>query len=229
MAKTAERQSSLDLTREKLIEAAGEVFAEAGFRDATVREICARAGANVAAVNYHFRDKLGLYTEVIKSTIMAQQPVGQNPIEAHGDDPRAALSALVHQWLERVRDGGKPAWFARIMAHEMTQPTPALDRVTEAMQPNYLRLRTLVGKLIGRSANDARTRMCAHSVVGQILHYVQSRAMLARLWPDLDLDDVKQRRAIADHIVEFSLAGLKAAHRSSALKKRKQAPATTRS
>ena len=229
MAKTAERQSSLDLTREKLIEAAGEVFAEAGFRDATVREICARAGANVAAVNYHFRDKLGLYTEVIKSTIMAQQPVGQNPIEAHGDDPRAALSALVHQWLERVRDGGKPAWFARIMAHEMMQPTPALDRVTEAMQPNYLRLRTLVGKLIGRSANDARTRMCAHSVVGQILHYVQSRAMLARLWPDLDLDDVKQRRAIADHIVEFSLAGLKAAHRSSALKKRKQAPATTRS
>jgi AcrR family transcriptional regulator len=180
-------------------------------------------------VNYHFRDKLGLYTEVIKSAIMAQQPVGQNPIEAHGADPRAALSALVRQWLERVRDGGKPAWFARIMAHEMTQPTPALDRVTEAMQPNYLRLRTLVGKLIGRSANDARTRMCVHSVVGQILHYVQSRHMLARLWPDLDLDDAKQRRAIADHIVEFSLAGLQAAHRSSARKKRKQAPASTRS
>jgi AcrR family transcriptional regulator len=229
MAKTAEEQSSFDLTREKLIEAAGEVFAEAGFRDATVREICARAGANVAAVNYHFRDKLGLYSEVIKSAIMAQQPVGQNSFEAHGADPRAALSALVHQWMERVRDGGKPAWFARIMAHEMTQPTPALDRVTEAMQPNYLRLRTLVGKLIGRSANDARTRMCVHSVVGQILHYVQSRAMLARLWPDLNLDDAKQRRAIADHIVEFSLAGLKAAHRSSAHKKRKQAPATIRS
>lgn len=229
MVKTVEEQSSLDLTREKLVQAAGEVFAESGFRDATVREICARAGANVAAVNYHFRDKLGLYTEVIKSAIMAQQPAGQNPIEAHQTSPRAALTALVHQWLERVRDGGKPAWFARIMAHEMTQPTPALDRVTEAMQPNYLRLRTLVGKLIGRSANDARTRMCVHSVVGQILHYVQSRPMLARLWPDLDLDDAKQRRAIADHIVEFSIAGLKAAHRRPAIKKRKQAPATTRS
>jgi len=228
MVRIVKEQSSLDLTRENLIEAAGEVFAESGFRDATVREICARAGANVAAVNYHFRDKLRLYTEVIKSAIMAQQPAAQNPIGAHQASPRAALTALVHQWLERVRDGGKPAWFARIMAHEMTQPTPALDRVTEAMQPNYLRLCTLAGKLIGRSANDARTRMCVHSVVGQILHYVQCRPMLARLWPDLDLDDAKQRRAIADHIVEFSLAGLKAAHRSSALKKRKQAPATTR-
>ena len=228
MAKHIEEQSTRDLTREKLIEAAGEVFAEAGFHDATVREICARAGAHVAAVNYHFRDKLGLYTEVIKSAIMAQQPAGQIPLDAHGADPCAVLSALVHQWLERVRDGGRPAWFARIMAHEMTQPTSALDRVTEAIEPNYLRLRTQIGKLIGRSANDARTRMCVHSVVGQILHYIQSRPMLARLWPDLNLDDAKQRRAIAGHIVEFSLAGMKAAHRNSALKRRKQAPATAR-
>ena len=48
-------------TRQALIEAGGAVFAEQGFHDATVRDICARAGANIAAVHYHFGDKEALY------------------------------------------------------------------------------------------------------------------------------------------------------------------------
>jgi len=56
---------SLEVTREKLIEAAGEVFAEVGFHNATVRDICARGGTNIAAVNYYLGEKLGLYSEVL--------------------------------------------------------------------------------------------------------------------------------------------------------------------
>ena len=57
-------------TRDKLMIAAGEVFAEVGYQAATTREICARAGANIAAVNYHFGDKLGLYTEMLKDAVL---------------------------------------------------------------------------------------------------------------------------------------------------------------
>jgi AcrR family transcriptional regulator len=58
-----------DGTREKLLEAAAEVFAETGYYGATVRQICARAGANIALVNYHFGDKMGLYTEVLQKSV----------------------------------------------------------------------------------------------------------------------------------------------------------------
>src|ERR1700686_5689829 len=67
------KHKALDLTRHKLIEAAGQVFAERGYRAATIREICRRAGANVAAVNYTFGDKMGLYTEVLRHSVRAAQ------------------------------------------------------------------------------------------------------------------------------------------------------------
>ncbi len=175
-----------DATREKLIEAAGRVFAEVGFHDATVREICARAGTNVAAVNYYFGEKLGLYTEVLRSSILAEHQSFLKPDFPYSTDPRASLRALICEWIKRMSDGGRSAWFARIMAHEMAHPTAALDLVSESMSGNYLRFRTVVGRVIGRSPDDARTRMCVHSVVGQVLHYVQAadaRAAVAGFEP----------------------------------------------
>ena len=202
-------QASMTVTRENLIEAAGQVFAERGYEAATVRDICSRAAVNVAAVNYHFRDKFGLYTEVLKSAML--DPHAQSVaagIAQPLSDPKAALQQIVLQWFERSRESGRRSWLARIMSHEIAQPTPALDRVVEAMEPQYRRFQMLVGQVIHCSPGDARTRMCVHSVVGQILQYVQSRAMVERLWPELELDDEDQRQAIAAHIVEFSLAGM---------------------
>ncbi len=65
------RKTSRPDMKAKLLEAAGQMFARGGFHAATVQEICERADANIAAVNYHFRDKLGLYREVLR---FAQRP-----------------------------------------------------------------------------------------------------------------------------------------------------------
>ena len=96
-----------DETRRQLLEAAGEVFAEAGFRDATVREICRRAGANIAAVNYHFGDKETLYAEVLR---YAQQKALEKypPLLGVAADapPEEKLRAFVRSFLLRIFDKG---------------------------------------------------------------------------------------------------------------------------
>src|SRR5882672_8263904 len=89
-----------DQTREQLIEAATEVFARAGFRAATVREICQKAGANIAAVNYHFGDKESLYAEVLRHALhRARQKYPPDLGLGPKATPEERLHAFVHSFL----------------------------------------------------------------------------------------------------------------------------------
>jgi AcrR family transcriptional regulator len=196
-------------TRERLIEAAGEMFAELGFHHTTVRQICERAGANIAAVNYHFRDKTGLYTEVVRQSMRA----------AHLDAVRAAfdqnapaediLRAVIKTRLESLRGLDLGDWHFRIFAHELAKPTPAIDVVVnEAIRPLYLRMCKLIGSLLGLPPDHQKTRLCAQSIIGQILFYAFARPVITRLSPDMKLTPA-QVDLIADHITEFSLAYLR--------------------
>src|SRR6202000_2685747 len=95
--------SSQAETRRQLLEAAAEVFAEAGFQNATVREICRRADANIAAINYHFGDKEALYLEVIRDS-HAKTLEKYPPLLGLSPDAPAEkkLRAFVHSLLLRI-------------------------------------------------------------------------------------------------------------------------------
>jgi hypothetical protein len=105
----------------------------------------------------------------------------------------------------------------RIVIHELAHPTPALSRVMdEVTRPIYKRVLELLGGIIGLPATDEKTRLCAHSVMGQIMLYALAGPVLRRLWPDLKMTP-EQLGRIADHIGDFSLAylrELRAAQRS---------------
>ncbi len=196
-------------TRERLLEAAGEVFAESGFRNATVRDICARAGANIAAVNYHFRDKDGLYAAVLTcahDTSAHQHPYDTGQAEAHTAEQR--LRAFVTTFMNRLFDEGRPAWQPKLMAREMIEPTGALDQVVaRSIRPHFELLSAIVRELLGPGATDDEVSMCAASVIGQCLLYHHCRPVVHRLFPD-DRYSAERTRQRAAHIVEFSLAGI---------------------
>lgn len=197
-----------DATRDKLLEAAGRAFAERGYSSATVRDICKQAGANVAAVNYYFKDKLALYAEVLNQVKRAAHVDQMRAALDQKASPEEILRAVIKARLRSLLGQKLPDWHFRIAAREFAQPTPAMSRVIDkVMRPIYDRLREVVGKIIGRSPDHEQTRLCTHSVMGQILMYVLAGPVLMRLWPEMKMTP-EQLDRVADHIADFSLAYL---------------------
>jgi AcrR family transcriptional regulator len=202
------RLATPDPTREKLLEVAGPLFANRGYQATTIREICAGAGANVAAINYHFGDKLGLYTEVLQQSVRAAQLIAiQNTLDQN-TRPEDILRALIRARLRSVNGKDLPDWHSRLLAHELAQPTPALRQLIDKLtRPIYKRLLELIGRMTGLPAKDDNTRLCAISVVGQVLAYVLPGPLLTEIWPELKMTPEQVER-IADHITDFSLSYL---------------------
>jgi TetR/AcrR family transcriptional regulator, regulator of cefoperazone and chloramphenicol sensitivity len=199
-----------DETRRQLLEAAGAVFAAAGFRNATVREICRRADANIAAVNYHFGDKEALYAEVLR---YAQQKAFEKyPLLPEvGADASATdkLRAFVRSFLHRIFDSEPTAWFGKMMLREMIEPTGALDLLLEErMRPMADQIRGIVAEILGCSPDDEQARLCSLSVVSQCVFYHHCRRVVVRLFPEQRLD-AAAIEPLAEHISRFSLAALK--------------------
>ncbi len=198
-----------DGTRNKLLDSAGQVFADFGYHAATVREICARAGVNVALVNYHFGDKLELYTEVLRHSIGAHRDGIIQQALRSAAPPEEAFRELIHAMFQRVCRADRPGWHFRLMVHELAQPTPAMAAVIDdTMRPIYERFCELIGVMLGLPVDHDKTRLCAHSVIAQVVHYVHSRHVISRLWPELDLT-AERISEISTHIADFSLAYLR--------------------
>ena len=230
--KTTKRQSShqaasfglTDKTRASLIEAAGEIFAEQGFHHTTVRQICNLSGTNIASVNYHFGNKTGLYKEVVRQSMRA----------AHFDAVRAALDqsaapedilrAVVKARLESLWGRDLENWHFRIILHELAKPTPALNEVvTEAIRPVYARLREVISTTLQLPPDHEKTRLCAHSIIGQIMFYAFARPVITRLWPEMKMTPA-QLDLIANHIADFSLAYI----RSTSAERKQKTPGRAR-
>jgi len=200
-------------TRGRLLTAAERLFADRGFKKVTVREICRAARANVAAVNYHFGDKLGLYREVLQSAIDAMRATNDAARRAgEGQTAEEQLRRYIVIFVHRVLGAGDDA-VHKLIHREINDPTPALDALVEqGVRPRLEYLSGLIAEIIGCAPSDQRVLRCVASVQTQSIAYlpnpIAARLGLTFKPTAAHLDE------LADHIAEFSLAGVRAVARS---------------
>ena len=212
--KTRPRSSDSAETRDLLLRTAGPIFASKGFHATSVRQITSTAGVNLAAINYHFQDKQGLYAETLLSAHQAAAKMAELPSTG---TPTERLRSFIQKFLDHLLDPKRPAWHGRLIAREMAEPSAALDLLAEkSIKPIGERIFSIVRDLMGEGIPDIRLRRVCYSVIGQCLYYVHCREMISRIFP-AERGVSPEIAALAEHIFDFSQAGILALKRSSAI------------
>jgi AcrR family transcriptional regulator len=208
-------------THARLLNAAAELFAERGFKDVTVREICADADANVAAVNYHFSGKLGLYRQVVSKAIDTMRGTTDAARAAGvGLPPAGKLRAYVTVFVRRAGTDGQDSWIHRLMAREIADPTPVLDRIAdEVITPRIEYVSAVIAEITGLPLDDEIVRRCALSIQAQC--HAAMPHPLAKRAIDLSTDAASLDR-LADHIFTFSLAGIEEVRKAPCVARREE-------
>jgi AcrR family transcriptional regulator len=198
-------------TCERLLEVASRVFAEKGYQATTIAQVCKAARANVAAVNYHFGSKDGLYAKVWRSAF--DQSLEVYPLD--GGLPATAsaqekLKALISSHVHRVLDEGVLGEAGQILLMEMANPTEAIqDEFVEAVQPLVNHTYGIIKALLGTGASDAQVHFCAMSVVHQCFAFSHRRCKHVNHPFAVSISDMEDFVAqLAEHIYQFSLAGI---------------------
>ncbi len=192
------------------MEEACAVFSAKGFRDATIAEICERAEANIAAVNYHFGDKESLYNACWRhafAVTLAAWPLDQG-VDA-STAPADRLRVFVRAFVRRVLSDDVIGQFPHMLVKEMAEPTAALAAIMdEVVEPQRRLLHAIIAGLLGSTPDDPRVMACGCSVISQCVIFAFNRAMRDRLLQAAgDREALAER--VAEHIWRFSMAGIR--------------------
>lgn len=195
-------------TRKKLLNAACEVFAKKGYHNAKIADICRQAGANIAAVNYHFKDKKKLYSETWRYSF--KQFDDLSVFDPIGNQPEEILRNYVQNLMQSLSINKKTGYFSRLYMAEILNPTGLIqDLWHELIEPQRKKLHDIIREIAGQQTDMQNIIFCELSIVNQC------RTLVTIKHKDLEYIlgqtiDHKLIAKMAEHIADFSLAGIKA-------------------
>ena len=207
-------------TRIRLIEAALRIFGQYGFEGASTRMLADAAGANLAAIPYHFDSKEGLYRAAAEFVVgNCRKQIGPTieNVEAALEGKKLARAdaiAFLHELMERFSGivlGSEFAdSFASFIMREQLQPGAAFEILYQGMMRRLTEaIAGLLAIALGKRSDDAKILIRAQTLLGQALVFRTSRASVLRQlgWREFSKDQIKLIQSIVAENTDRILAG----------------------
>lgn len=196
-------------TKTRLLESAGPIFASKGFSKATVREICDSAGVNLAAVSYHFGDKLHLYIATVQH---ARHWIHERTPDRPLDEDLPAetrLALLIRTMLTRFLGDDSGTWHLQLLNREILNPTAACEQLIEQhFRKRFEELMRLIDELGGPGLPQHDLERMAFTVVGQCFHYVIAQKFVGLMTRSSGTGQHYTVEELTEQISRFCLAGI---------------------
>ena len=201
-------------TCRRLLTAASEEFARHGFASARVRQIVEAAKVNVAAVNYYFGGKEGLYRATLRHLAARPVPAAKQVANRRGRTAEDRLQRRVYTILERFIGTDRPSPLGRILAHEAMDPTGNLQSlIGDTMRPEVEHIHELLREIAGPEVPESKLAHAALGILGQCVLYLYARPTIEGLSPGFSYGP-ETCKALAAQITEFSLGGIERLQRT---------------
>lgn len=199
-------RSDGEVTRTRILEAAGELFATTGYAETPNKAIAAQAQVDLASINYHFGNRSGLYQAVLAESHGQLFDIDELQQIVGSELPPTSKLRVVIEQLVKYATREPQAWQLRVLAREILAPTSHLQiLIQDEGLPKMALLRRMLSEITEIPAEDPALTRCLLCVIAPCLMLLVG----GRTFPG-PLQEIFQMpaQAIANHLFHFALGGL---------------------
>jgi AcrR family transcriptional regulator len=204
------RRSDGEMTRARILEAAGALFAENGYSETSGKAIAARARVDLASINYHFGNRDELYQTALVEAHRRVFQIAELQELAKRKIPAATkLEWIVDKLL--VSATMTPNWHVRVLAREILAPTSHFQVLAGEALPKFAVIRDIFSEITGIPVGDPAVLRCVISSLAPCTMLLLVGGSGA---PGPARDTLQTSRDdLTKHLVRFAIAGLEAIRR----------------
>lgn len=194
-----------EATRARIIDTAGRLFAEKGYDATTSKDICEEAGTNIAAVNYYFGSREGLYQEVLNEVHNYLFNLDYlTELSQSSMDPRQKLENFIECFVATIVKSC--SWPVRIWARETFSPSSPFSEALEARSAlKFEMVGRIISDIVDIPMDDASLKLCVLNVMSPFMTLLT----ISRTRPAPHQSILKANPAkVAEQLKDFIFAGL---------------------